>query len=326
MKLSVLRIPRLATAGLLFVSLLVAPATAESQQSEQPQPPDTEELEEAAEASGDEAADSEVQQDEFGFIHRTVVQPEDPPSFEPYSVVFALNRVLSYTGLNPQLESEAKVALSDHLFGGFPLGEQAVYREVAVPGYFENDDPLVFQLRALKSGSEAKIEADGVLVIQTNIAIDRENEKMDVGSGNFRELKNNVSFIFAVTPDNALISVRKLHDPSLAPDTIDDETDPNRILSAAENWIYDQRDDNLEDARRQLESLLQREDIDPSYRAIAMMHRFQYYLRRGAPEKAAETLQEARELDAPEVRDKLDRIIENEAEDMLTVYRRLTER
>ncbi|MFW5802150.1 MAG: hypothetical protein ACOCVC_08945 [Spirochaeta sp.] len=270
---------------------------------------------------------SNVQQDEHGFLYYTSIPDEEEIVFAPYSVVFALNSILANTGLNPALEPEHKLALADHLFLGYPSGAENIYREVALPQYFPNDDPLILQLRSHSPGEEAEIDAEGILVIQTNLYIDEATGEVDPGRGRFGNLHQNISFIFLISPEGALVSAQRTFNPNTAPDAVDPQNDdPRQVLAAVENWIHDGRSDNLPDAQRVLDQLDERTDIEPVVRGIIKLNRFLYSLRTGDSDAAEEVIQDLQTDEALREHDDFARVINTEAADMLTVFRELSGR
>lgn len=234
---------------------------------------------------------------------------------------------MSNTGLNPALRPEHRLALADHLFRGYPAETEAVYREVAIPQYFQNGDPLIFQLRALQPGADATIQAEGLLVVQTNLFIDERTGRIDPQEGFFGNLHQNVSFIFVISPQHELIPAQRLHDPELAaadPDPMQD--DPAEVLAVAEAWIHDERQDNLDNAYGLLNGLSRRTDLETSFRAVVQLNRFLYYLRTGDVAAASGVLTAIRGDEEFTADSEVMRILDTEADGMLLVYQELINR
>lgn len=267
-----------------------------------------------------------ILEDRFGFLRYDRQTPEQTLEFSPEGRVFALNLLFAHTGLSGWLDEDEWEALADHIFLDFPAEHEGVFREVGIPGYFLDGGPLILQLGMLRPGQSARIPASSLLVIHTNIYIDRLAGKIIAEEGRMASLDENIALVLLRMDDGNLVSIHNLDDGSYLPEAIDLTASTGILLAAVTDWILDERVDNLQYVPAILDELLGRDSLDTLSRASVEMTAFQYYIRIG-DDAAAEAVLERIAADTAMIEiEEISMILEHEAWPMLRLYRRLASR
>ncbi|GAB6088675.1 hypothetical protein [Spirochaeta dissipatitropha] len=268
----------------------------------------------------------DIKEDRFGFLRYDRKTAGQTLGFSPAGRVFALNQLFAHTGLSGWMDDDEWEALADHLFLDFPAESEGVFREVGIPRFFLDGGPLILQLGMLKPGEGARIPANSILVIHTNIYIDRLAGKIIAEQGRMASLDENIALVLLRMDDGNLVSIHNLDDGSYPPDSLDLTGNTGILLAAVTDWILDERQDNLEHVPAVLDELLSRDGLDALTRASVEMTAFQYYIRIGDDAAAETALERIAADDAMISIEEIELILENEAWPMLRLYRRLTAR
>ncbi len=199
-----------------------------------------------------------------------------------YRKVVLAESIFEALDLDKELQADEKYHFTQQLFDQLPLDDMnGPGRKVAIKKYFSDGGALEFKVKVLDLPPERKTVARRAVIIQSNaVVLPRVGSSGGVmrGHGEFRNIDDNVSFLWVDFGDGRVVSFRYLFETKGIPDFDPTTADSMEKVNATDFILKDEMPGNDEQVPLLLDEVLADPDATTEIRTAAGLNRFLYHL------------------------------------------------